>query len=616
MGQTHNLNDFLLNGLRKIEYRGYDSAGISYIDSKHDIKVFKKKGGVDELKTLLDSYEHTFSDVVCCGIGHTRWATHGVANDVNSHPHNNSKGSISIVHNGIIENYLEIKQFLVIKGYEFLSETDTEVIVHLIDYYLNIMKDTHTYLDIIRFVFSKLRGSYSCIVLNKAIPHSLVAIKNGCPLILGLIDDNNYVVSSDIISIIEHTKKVIYIKDAHIVVMDQNGYSIQSSSNDFSANKHEVTIVTKTVEDVDMSGFDSYMLKEIHEQSFSLERCMKERVFDDQIRFNELDDILDNLSTTNKITFVACGTSWHSCLMAKYYIESKARICVEVDYASEYIYRNPIIEKGDVVCAISQSGETADTIAAIELAKNRGAIIIGFVNTMESTIDNLSDYSIDLKIGSEISVASTKAFTGQILAILMLSMCLGSLKGTLPKDELMKDIQSLNNLPTLVSRTLRMCTEEIQNKMFDFHTNTSFLYLGRGQCFPIALEGALKLKEISYIHAEGYPAAEMKHGPIALIDESMPVVFIVHGSDPIYEKIISNIQEVRSRGGRLIIITNQSNNALNNLSTNIFKVPDCSLDIFPFLSVIVTQIMSYYLAKYRKCNVDKPRNLAKCVTVE
>jgi glucosamine--fructose-6-phosphate aminotransferase (isomerizing) len=370
-----------------------------------------------------------------------------------------------------------------------------------------------------------------------------------------------------------------------------------------------------------MGDFDSYMLKEIYEQSFSLERCMEDHLVTTSgggggIQFKELDGIEDQLNAARKLTFIACGTSWHSCLMAKYYIESKARIEVEVDYASEYIYRNPIINKGDIVCAISQSGETADTISAIELAKSKGAIILSLVNTMESTIDSLSDHSIDLKIGTEISVASTKAFTGQVLVGMMLALYLGSNNGKISKVELEENIKHLKELPSLVSRTLRLCVEDIQNQMFNFHETTSAIYLGRGLCFPIALEGALKLKEISYIHAEGYPAAEMKHGPIALIDESMPVVFIVHGQDPIYEKIVSNIEEVRSRNGRLIIITNESNDSLNHLSSTIFKVPDCSMDIFPFLSVVITQIISYYLAKYRKCNIDKPRNLAKCVTVE
>lgn len=605
----------LIEGLKKLEYRGYDSAGVALVKDQGELNVYKTTGKVANLETLVDGKDiegHV-------GIAHTRWATHGEPSVKNAHPHVSMDGNIAIVHNGIIENYQVLKQQLVDRGYMFNSTTDTEVLCQLIDYYYN--NNDSNLLSAVCSALNDVIGAYAIVVTEKKNPHHLVAARQSSPLVVGVGKDNKeFFIASDATPIVEHTDKVVYLDDGQIAdISIDNCLHIVNHSN--KQCQFDIKTVDMDISKLSKGGFDHFMLKEIYEQPNCLRDAMSGRLIanaehpeNNRIVLSALRDYRDRLVNARNIIILGCGTSWHAGLIGKQLIESMCRKRVSVEYASEFRYNNPVVDKDDVVIAISQSGETADTLAAIQLAKQHGALIFGIVNAVGSSIARETDTGIYLHVGPEIGVASTKAFTGQVAMLTLFALALGHETGTLSDNEYHKIIGELALIPTKMEKELEV-TEKIANlaKMFTYAHN--FLYLGRGFNYPVALEGALKLKEISYIHAEGYPAAEMKHGPIALVDQDMPIVFIAT-HHKLYEKIISNMQEVKSRKGRILAIVTEGDEHVREIADNVIEIPKTENCLVPLLSVVPLQILAYYVAVDKGLNVDMPRNLAKSVTVE
>ena len=596
----------LISGLKRLEYRGYDSAGIALLNG--DIHVYKKKGKVSDLEQYIDS-KHIDATI---GIGHTRWATHGEPNDINAHPHYSQTHNFAIIHNGIIENYAELKKRLIARGYLFVSDTDTEVLVHLIEEIYK--KGDVSAEDAVRLALTKVEGAFGLVVLAKHQPDMLIAARRASPIVIG-VGKGEYFIASDATPIIEYTKNVIYLDDNDLAIIKRDELTIKTLRNDI--RKPKVETLDLEVDAIEKGGYEHFMLKEIFEQPRSLQDSLRGRLDHEHkfVRLGGLQDVTERLLKAKRILIVACGTSWHAGLVGEYLIEDLARIPVEVEYASEFRYRNPIINEDDVVIAISQSGETADTLAAIKLAKQAGALVLGVCNVVGSSIPRETQAGVYIHAGPEIGVASTKAFTSQVTVLLLMAIYLGQGKKTLSEKTVSELIQAIVLLPDLVQKTLDNLDSEVKIIAEKYAEASNFLYLGRGTNFPVALEGALKLKEISYIHAEGYPAAEMKHGPIALIDENMPVV-VIATKDKTYEKINSNIQEVKARKGIVIAVASQGDEEIKHIANHILEIPTTHEILMPILSVIPLQLLSYYIAVLRGCNVDQPRNLAKSVTVE
>ncbi|MFH1472846.1 MAG: glutamine--fructose-6-phosphate transaminase (isomerizing) [bacterium] len=597
----------LIKGLERLEYRGYDSAGLA-LHKNGEIKVFKKKGRVANLKKLVASEMDTNNTL---GIAHTRWATHGEPNDSNSHPHVSNKGKIALVHNGIIENYVALKKILVERGYTFQSETDTEIISNLIEEIKNGKTSTT---EAIRMALAEVTGAYGLAILSKDEPDKLFVARKGSPIVIG-IGKKEFFVASDPAAIVEYTKKVIYLDDGDIAVLNRNGsynvIDIENKTRNPKVKKLEIDLET-----IEKGGFEHFMLKEIFEQSKAIADSVRGRLNlkTNTVTLGGIKDYEDILIKAKRIIFVACGTSWHAALTGEYFIEELARIPVEVEYASEFRYRDPIINKNDVVIAISQSGETADTLAAIQIAKEKGATVLGICNVVGSSIARITDAGIYTHAGHEIGVASTKAFTTQLSVLMLLALRLGYINKNLPKDRFKKLLITFNQIPELVDHILDN-KEEIFKLAESFKNAKDVFYLGRGCNFPTALEGALKLKEISYIHAEGYPTAEMKHGPIALIEKGMPVIFIAT-EGKLLDKVLSNMEEIKARAGRVIAISTQNEKAVSSVTKEIIEIPKTNEILVPFLAIIPLQLIAYRIAVLRDCDVDKPRNLAKSVTVE
>jgi glucosamine--fructose-6-phosphate aminotransferase (isomerizing) len=595
----------LINGLKRLEYRGYDSAGVSIL--KETVKVFKKKGKVSDLDDFASKKDTSGS----IGIGHTRWATHGEPNDVNAHPHISMNGHFILIHNGIIENYSRLKEKLADRGYKFKSETDTEVLANLIEYIY--LKGKVTAEIAVRLALSKVVGAYGLAIICKGEPDKLIAARKGSPLVIG-VGEGEYYIASDATPIVEHTKSVIYLNDDDVAILSRDGLNLKTIKNDSLTPK--IQKVDLDIGEIEKNGFDHFMMKEIFEQPRSIFDTFRGRVSLEkkEIHLGGLYTVLPKLIEAKRIIIIGCGTSWHAGLVGEYLIEELARIPVEVEYASEFRYRSPIIYPDDIIIAISQSGETADTLAAIKLAKQSGATVIGICNVVGSSIPRETHAGVYTHAGPEIGVASTKAFTAQVTVLAMMAIALGHERGTIDKKDFEELITELHNIPSKIDKILKKNKDYLKvSKLYKDATN--FLYLGRGSLFPVALEGALKLKEISYIHAEGYPAAEMKHGPIALIDEKMPVV-VLATKDKSYEKIVSNIQEVKARKGIVIAIVSEGDTIIKKLADHTLEIPETREELSALLAVIPLQILSYHIAVLRNCNVDQPRNLAKSVTVE
>lgn len=596
----------LLRGLKRLEYRGYDSSGIALLNS--NLFVCKKKGKIRELENELNSLHKDFSPYHT-GIAHTRWATHGEPSDINAHPHVSSSGDIAVVHNGIIENYQYLKEKMISKGYTYSSTTDSEVIAHLIDYYAKKYND---FLTGVFVALEKIEGTYGLAIISKQYEDRLIAARKGSPLIIGVGDDE-IIVASDASAIVEHTKKVIYFEDDEVVDIHQGEYFTYDIKQRLIDK--EIQELAYDIEHIGKNGYDHFMLKEIYEQTESIQNAYRGRLLRDEgnVRLDGLNLTHQDLSEIKRIIFIACGTSWHAGLIGEYLIEEYARIPVEVEYASEFRYRKPVLFESDLVIVISQSGETADTLAAMREAQAKGARVRAFTNMVGSTIARESDGGVYIHAGPEIGVASTKAFTSQVMVTILITIMLARRKD-MTLEEGQRVIDDILQLPSLMEEMLKAAPliMEIAEKFKDAN---NFLYLGRGIQYPVALEGALKLKEISYIHAEGYPAAEMKHGPIALIDENMPVVCIAL-KDSIYQKVISNIQEVKTRGGKIIALATCGDEQIKEHADYVIHVPCCSHILSSLLTVLPLQLLSYYIAVLRGCDVDQPRNLAKSVTVE
>ncbi|MGL1887508.1 MAG: glutamine--fructose-6-phosphate transaminase (isomerizing) [Reichenbachiella sp.] len=596
----------IIKGLKRLEYRGYDSTGVS-IHQNGKLKIHKKAGKVVELENSVSDLDLSSN----IGIGHTRWATHGEPNDKNAHPHFSANNTLSIIHNGIIENYNALKKELLGKGYTFISDTDTEVLITFIE---DIKTHNNLSLeDAVRQALLTIEGAYAIVVMDENNADQLIAARKGSPMVLG-VGEGEYFIASDATPIIEYTDNVVYLNDQEIAVINRDGFKITTIEND------ELTPYIQKVEleldEIEKGGYEHFMLKEIFEQPNSIADSMRGRLDaqNNRLTLGGIREHMDDLANANRIIIIACGTSWHSGLVAEYLFEEFCRIPVEVEYASEFRYRNPVINKGDVVIAISQSGETADTLAAIELAKSRGAIILGIVNVVGSSISRISHEGAYLHTGPEIGVASTKAFTGQLSVLMMIVLSVARQKKTITESKFNELLHDLESIPAKIKEVLDS-NKEIEEIATKFKDAKNFIYLGRGYNFPVALEGALKLKEISYIHAEGYPAAEMKHGPIALIDEEMPVVFIAT-RDSSYDKVVSNIQEVKARKGVVIAVVTKGDALIPNMADHVIEVPEVNEALMPLISVIPLQLLSYHIAIMRGCNVDQPRNLAKSVTVE
>lgn len=597
--------EVIIKGLKRLEYRGYDSAGIALMNG--GLNVYKKKGKVSELENILkglDLESHI-------GMGHTRWATHGEPNDGNAHPHYSATKKLAIIHNGIIENYSALKQDLINKGHTFHSDTDTEVFIHFIE---DIKENENCSLDeAVRLALTKVVGAYAIVVMSMEDPKLLVAARKGSPLVIGVGKDE-FFMASDATPIIEYTNEVVYLNDQEIAIVKEGKLEIKDTSN--LPLTPYVQVVDMELEAIEKGGFEHFMLKEIFEQPRSIMDCMRGRLDSatGRLVLGGLREYVNALVNADRVVIIACGTSWHAGLVAEYFFEETCRIPVEVEYASEFRYRNPIIKEGDVVIAISQSGETADTLAAIELAKSKGAIIFGVCNVVGSSIPRATHAGAYTHAGPEIGVASTKAFTAQLTVLYMIALIVAHKKGSITEQKYQQLLVEMENLPDKVEQVLTH-DPKILEIAETFKDASNFLYLGRGYNFPVALEGALKLKEISYIHAEGYPAAEMKHGPIALIDEEMPVVFIAT-KDSSYEKIVSNIQEVKARKGKIISVVTEGDTLIPKMSEYVIEIPATLEPLMPLISVVPLQLLSYHMAVLRGCNVDQPRNLAKSVTVE
>ncbi len=595
----------IISGLKRLEYRGYDSAGVAIING--DTKIYKRGGKVQD----LENHTQNFDVEGTVGMGHTRWATHGEPNDRNAHPHKSANGYFTIIHNGIIENYGSLKRKLEAKGYTFQSETDTEVLVNLIEfYYLKAKVKAEV---AIRLALSKVIGAYGIVVACTDEPDVLIAARKGSPLVIGVGEDE-YFIASDAAPIIEHTKTVIYLNNDNIAVIKRNELSLKTLDN--IELSPEIKELQMDIGAIEKNGYDHFMMKEIFEQPKSIKDTFRGRLSPDlnDIRLGGLLDVMDKIIRARRVIIIGCGTSWHAGLVGEYLFEEYARIPVEVEYASEFRYRNPIIHSDDVIIAISQSGETADTLSAISIAKEQNATVLGICNVVGSSIPRETHAGVYTHAGPEIGVASTKAFTAQVTVLAMLALKLGKQRNTISDEGFRNFIEELNNIPNKIKEILKF-NEEYKKIAAIYKDATNFLYLGRGYFFPVALEGALKLKEISYIHAEGYPAAEMKHGPIALIDKNMPVVVIAL-KDKSYDKIVSNIQEVKARNGVVIAIVSKGDNVIAKMADHVLEIPDTSPALASLLTVIPLQLLSYHIAVMRGCNVDQPRNLAKSVTVE
>ena len=598
----------VIKGLSRLEYREYDSAGMAYIENG-ELIVKKCKGKVVDLENVVGAVK-PLSHI---GIGHTRWATHGVPNDANAHPHCSGDGSIALIHNGIIENYATIKQELMNRGHVFLSDTDTEVLVHLIEDVRNA--EGVSLFEAVRLALSEVHGAYAIVVIDKSNADQLIVAKKSSPLVIGIGAHDDFYIASDATPIIEYTKNVVYLNDEEVARVDRKtGLTIVNIDN--QSQTPYIQALELRLEAIEKGGYDSFMLKEIHEQPRSIEDSIRGRVNlkTGLIKMSGIDEHEERWKTAQRILIVACGTSWHAGLVAEYLLEDFARIPVEVEYASEFRYRNPIIYPTDIVIAISQSGETADTLAAVELAKERGALIFGVCNVVGSSISRATHCGAYTHAGPEIGVASTKAFTAQVVVLYQIALSVAQKRGVISNERTTRLMAELGSLPLKIEQVLK--TNAITESIAAIYQHCSnALYLGRGYSFPVALEGALKLKEISYIHAEGYPAAEMKHGPIALIDENMPVIGIAtEGAS--YEKVVSNIQEVKARKGQIIAIVTEGDKTVKGMADHVIEIPRTDDSLVPIVSVIPLQLFSYHVAIMRGCNVDQPRNLAKSVTVE
>ncbi len=602
---SNNALPMLLDGLKRLEYRGYDSSGIAILRDG-EIHMQKKVGKVSELEKAAPSKNYTGT----IGIGHTRWATHGEPSDVNAHPHMSNDGTIAMIHNGIIENYHTIKTKLEKLGYKFKSATDTEALVHLIQEMKKVSGDLET---AVRLALRQVDGTYGIAVISSQEPDKIIAARKGSPLIIG-VGVNEHYVASDAAAIIPYTRQVVYLEDGEIAVLTNGSFETKTIDNVEKIKQiHEVTF---DIEEIEKGGYDHFMLKEIMEQPETLRNAMRGRVLlnEGNAKLSGLNDVTLLLENAQRIIITACGTSWHAGLVGEYMLEQYAKVPVEVEYASEFRYRNPIIKPNDVLFLISQSGETADTLAALREAKKKGASVLGVCNVVGSTIARESQGGVYIHAGPEIGVASTKAFSSQLVVLSLVTLLISHQRKSVSNEVLQTLCKELLELPSKVEQILKD-TSTIERIAEEFKASNNFLYLGRGYNFPVALEGALKLKEISYIHAEGYPAAEMKHGPIALIDENMPVV-VIATKDSTYEKIISNIQEVKARKGKVIAIANDGDDYIDTLADYVIKVPQTLDMLSPIVNVIPLQLLSYFIAVKRGCNVDQPRNLAKSVTVE
>jgi glucosamine--fructose-6-phosphate aminotransferase (isomerizing) len=596
----------VIKGLKRLEYRGYDSAGIALIGDT-GLNIYKKAGKVVELENFALGQDQSGS----VGIGHTRWATHGAPSDRNSHPHTSNDGQLSIIHNGIIENYATIKEELLKRGHTFNSDTDTEVLVHLIEeIYKNENNDL---LEAVRLALHEVNGAYAIVVMDKANPDQLIAARKGSPMVIG-VGEGEYFIASDATPIVEYTKNVIYLKDNEIAFLKRDELLIKQLDN--VEQTPYIQELEMKLEMLEKGGYEHFMLKEIYEQPRSIRDCLRGRIYPNEgrVQLGGLQEYAEKFKNIDRIIIIACGTSWHAGLVGEYLIEEYARIPVEVEYASEFRYRNPIITEKDIVIAISQSGETADTMAAIEMAKEKGATIFGVCNVVGASIPRITDAGAYTHAGPEIGVASTKAFTAQVTVLTLMAFFMAQQRGTVNHSKLVELLTELDLIPEKVQQALA-ADAMIQEIAVKFKDSRNCLFLGRGSGFPVALEGALKLKEISYIHAEGYPAAEMKHGPIALIDEEMPVVVIATKNSS-YEKVISNIQEVKARKGIVLAIVTEGDETVKAMADYVIEIPDASEAFLPLLATIPLQLLSYHIAVLRGCNVDQPRNLAKSVTVE
>ena len=606
---TQQVVPILIDGLKRLEYRGYDSAGLAFI-TKDKMHVVKRKGKVCNLE--LACSPQSMQSLI--GIGHTRWATHGEPSDRNSHPHLNSSGTIAVVHNGIIENHTSLKAQLLRKGYMFKSETDTEVLAHLIDCVFSTLK-CENILQAVRIALEQVEGTYGIAVLSSNYPDTIIGARKGSPLTLG-VGENELFLSSDASAIIKHTHKVVHLEDGDIVEIEKGSFRFYRGENEIPK---QIKVLNLRREDIEKGGYKHFMLKEIHDQPRTLNECMRGRILMEQndIKLDGFEKMKTEFLEAKRIILTACGTSWHSCLVGEYLIEHFCRIPVEVEYSSEFRYRKPVLyQESDILIALSQSGETADTLAAIGEAKKQNVKTFGIVNVVGSTISRETTSGIYLHAGPEIGVASTKAFTGQVLVLSMLALKLAKEKKIIQDDHMRECLTALRAIPDQVYEMIKKLQSPILEASRSLRYAHNFIYLGRGFNFPVALEGALKLKEITYIHAEGYPAAEMKHGPIALIDQFMPVVIIAPKTDSTYAKIASNIEEVRSRKGIVIVITEFGNTDFDQVAEFVFKTSDTLEMFMPILSVIPLQLLSYHIADLRGLDVDRPRNLAKSVTVE
>lgn len=598
----------LIKGLKRLEYRGYDSAGVALVNSIGKLNVYKTKGKVAE----LEEYCHDKDISGTIGIAHTRWATHGEPSSVNAHPHYSESGNLAIIHNGIIENYVEIKSNLIAKGIHFRSDTDTEVLVQLIEYIQT--KKNLDLLTAVQIALHQVIGAYAIALLDKRDPNQIIAARKQSPLVVG-VGKGEYFLGSDASPIIEYTDKVVYLEDENIAVirLDEGLKVVNIQNRELSPS---IQTVDLDLGQIEKDGFPHFMLKEIFEQPKCFTNCMSGRinVAHDHVTLSAVIDHKKQLLEAKRIIIVACGTSWHAGLIGKQIIEDFCCIPVDVEYASEFRYRNPVVSKGDVVIAISQSGETADTLAAVELAKNKGAYIYGICNVVGSSIPRATDTGSYIHVGPEIGVASTKAFTGQVTVLAMLALALGKEKGTLDDKTYLEVVKALYDIPAKMEQVLKI-NDRIADLARIFTYAQNFIYLGRGFSYPVALEGALKLKEISYIHAEGYPAAEMKHGPIALVDSDMPVV-VIATHNAMYEKVISNIQEIKARKGRVIALVSNGDETISRIADEIIEIPETIECLEPLISIIPLQMLAYHVAVCKGKNVDQPRNLAKSVTVE
>jgi glucosamine--fructose-6-phosphate aminotransferase (isomerizing) len=596
----------LIKGLHRLEYRGYDSAGICILND--DIRIFKCKGKVSDLETFIRGENLTGT----IGMAHTRWATHGEPNTINAHPHFSQNKTIALIHNGIIENYAVLRSELKNRGYAFTSETDTEVLVHLIE---DIMINEQVAVeDAVRIALNQVIGAYAIVIIAKESPDKIIAARKGSPMVIG-IGKGEFFVASDATPLIEYTENVVYLNDEEIAIIER-GKDLKIKTIRNQSHTPYIEKLALSLSEIEKGGFAHFMLKEIYEQPRSIFDSMRGRLHLDQglVTLGGIRDYEQKIMNAKRIIITACGTSWHAGLVGEYLIEDLARIPVEVEYSSEFRYRNPVLYEDDVVIAISQSGETADTLAAIDLAKSKGATVLGICNVVGSSIARATHAGVYTHAGPEIGVASTKAFTAQVAVLTLFGLLVAQKKGTIPGSQFQRILMELDTIPAKVERILKL-NEQIREIANIYKDVKNSLYLGRGYNFPVALEGALKLKEISYIHAEGYPAAEMKHGPIALIDAQMPVIFIATRRG-IYEKVISNIEEVKARKGKIIAIVTEGDESVKNLADHVIEIPDTEEMLIPMLATVPLQLLSYHIAVMRNCNVDQPRNLAKSVTVE